>query len=179
MKKSKQTIFSIVFLLIVHTVLCDIYNYTYFSNEFDFAGKFTGVVYWAILIGTFLAGPFIYYIAGRLRKNKGDKKLTVKLVFIINILAHIYPINEPMKAPNIIPAYIPFKPHPNVKQNKYAHTISNKSDLIIVRIKLYNPFPIALNNALDISPWGIAITYKLNIDIVDAIRGVNSALLLE
>ena len=86
MKKSKQTIFSIVFLLIVHAVLCDIYNYTYFSNEFDFAGKFTGVVYWAILIGTFLAGPFIYYVAGRLRKNKGDKKLTVKLVFIINIL---------------------------------------------------------------------------------------------
>ncbi len=90
MKKSKQTIFSIVFLLIVHAILCDIYIYTYFSNSFDFAGRFTGVVYWAILIGTFLAGPFIYYIAGRLRKNKGDKKLTLALVFSINALVTIF-----------------------------------------------------------------------------------------
>jgi hypothetical protein len=90
MKKSKQTIFSIVFLLIVHIVLCDIYNFTYFSDSFDFAGKFTGVVYWAILIGTFLAGPFVYYVAGRLRKNKGDKKLTLALAFSINVLVTIF-----------------------------------------------------------------------------------------
>ena len=66
-------------------------------------------------------------------------------------MAHIYPTTEPKKHPKIIPAYIPFKPHPNVKQNRYAHTISSKSDFIMVRIKLYKPFPIALNSALDIS----------------------------
>jgi hypothetical protein len=90
MKKSKQTIFSIVLLLIVHILLCDIYNYTYFSDSFDFAGRFTGVVFWAILIGTFLAGPFIYYVAGRLRKNKGDKKLTVALAFFINAVVTVF-----------------------------------------------------------------------------------------
>ncbi len=90
MKILKQTIFSVVFLIIVHTVLCDIYNYTYFSNSFDFAGKFTGVIYWAILIGTFLAGPFVYYIAGRLRKNKGDKKVTLALIFGANILVTVF-----------------------------------------------------------------------------------------
>ena len=100
-------------------------------------------------------------------------------LLIINTLAHTYPTIEPKKLPNIKPTYIPFKPHPNIKQNKYIHTNSSKSDLIIVRIKLYNPLPIAWNSADDIIPWGITITYKLNIHSVDAILGVNPTLSLE
>ena len=81
----------------------------------------------------------------------------------------MYPIMDPKKLPSIIPAYIPFKPHPNIIPNKYANIKISKNDLMIVSIKQYNPLPIASNSADDIIPIGINRTYKLNKRIVDAI----------
>ena len=69
-----------------------------------------------------------------------------------NTLVHIYQTAESKKPLKFKPAYIPIKPHPNIKQNKYAHTISSKSALIIVSIKQYGPLPIALNSEDDINP---------------------------
>lgn len=89
MKKIRHSFFVVVFLGIVHTLLCVAYNYTYFSTEFNFNERFQGFLYWCMLIAAFLAGPFFYYVAGRLCKGKGSKKLVLVSMLVINIAISI------------------------------------------------------------------------------------------
>ena len=85
MKKIRHSFLVVVFLGIVHTLLCVAYNYTYFSTEFNFEEKFQGVLYWVMLMVAFLAGPFFYYLTGRLCKGKGSKKLILVSLLVINV----------------------------------------------------------------------------------------------
>ena len=89
MKKIRHSFFVVVFLCAVHALLCVIYNYTYFSSEFNFDEKFQGVLYWGMLMVAFLAGPFFYYVAGRLTKGKGSKKLILGSLLVINVAVSI------------------------------------------------------------------------------------------
>lgn len=89
MKKIRQTVVSVLTLFAVQTVLCVIYCHTYTSVEYDFNGRFHGVVYWIMLMIAFLAGPVCYYIAGLLRKDTGDKKATLITVFVCNIVLSV------------------------------------------------------------------------------------------
>ena len=85
MKKIRHSFFVVLFLCAVHALLCFAYNYTYFSTEFDFNERFQGVLYWVMLMVSFLAGPFVYYVAWRLCKKKGSKKLILVSLLIMNI----------------------------------------------------------------------------------------------
>lgn len=89
MKKIKQSAFVIMFLAAVHALLCVGYNYTYFSPEFNFSEKFQGVLYWVMLMVAFLSGPFCYYIAGRLCKKKGNKKVILGTLLVANVVISI------------------------------------------------------------------------------------------
>ena len=89
MKKVRHSFLVVVFLGIVHALLCVAYNYTYFSTEFNFQEKFQGVLYWVMLMAAFLAGPFLYYVAGRLTKGKGSKKLILGSLLAVNIAVSI------------------------------------------------------------------------------------------
>lgn len=89
MKKIRHSFFVVLFLCAVHALLCALYNYTYFSTEFDFNEKFQGVLYWIMLMASFLAGPFVYYVAGRLCKKKGSKKLILVSLLVMNIAVAI------------------------------------------------------------------------------------------
>ncbi len=89
MKKIRHSFFVVVFLCAVHALLCVAYNYTYFSTEFDFQEKFQGILYWVMLMVAFLAGPFFYYVAGRLTKGKGSKKLVLGFLLVINVAVSI------------------------------------------------------------------------------------------
>lgn len=89
MKKVRHSFFVVVFLCAVHALLCVAYNYTYFSSEFNFSEKFQGVLYLVMLMMSFLAGPFIYYVAGRLCKKKGSKKLILSSLLVMNIAVTI------------------------------------------------------------------------------------------
>ncbi len=89
MKKVRHSFFVVLFLGIVHALLCVAYNYTYFSSEFNFEERFQGVLYWAMLMAAFLAGPFFYYVAGRLTKGKGSKKLILGSLLVINVAVSI------------------------------------------------------------------------------------------
>lgn len=89
MKKIRHSFFVVLFLCAVHALLCVLYNYTYFSTEFDFNEKFQGILYWVMLMASFLAGPFVYYVAGRLCKNKGSKKLILVSLLVMNIAVAI------------------------------------------------------------------------------------------
>ncbi|MGN1316542.1 MAG: hypothetical protein ACI4VW_05695 [Acutalibacteraceae bacterium] len=84
MKKIRQSILTVMFLGIVHSILCVVYNYTYFSPQFKFEERFQGIVYWIVLIGSFLAGPFFYYVTGRLCNGKGSRKGILYALFAIN-----------------------------------------------------------------------------------------------
>lgn len=84
MKEIRQSAFSVLFLGIVHALLCVCYRYTYFSSEFKFDERFQGLLYWVVLVGTFLFGPFCYYVAGRLCKGKGNKKAVLIVLFAMN-----------------------------------------------------------------------------------------------
>lgn len=89
MKKVRHSFLVVVFLCVVHALLCVAYNYTYFSTEFNFQEKFQGVLYWVMLMTAFLAGPFCYYVAGRLCKKKGSKKLILGTLLVVNIAVSI------------------------------------------------------------------------------------------
>lgn len=89
MKKIRHSFFVVLFLCAVHALLCVAYNYTYFSTEFNFQEKFQGILYWVMLMVAFLAGPFVYYVAGRLCKKKGSKKLIFVLLLIMNIAVSV------------------------------------------------------------------------------------------
>ena len=89
MKKIRHSFFVVLFLGIIHAFLCVAYNYTYFSTEFNFQEKFQGTLYWVMLMVAFLAGPFFYYIAGRLCKGKGSKKLILGSILVINVAVSI------------------------------------------------------------------------------------------
>ncbi len=89
MKKVRHSFFVVLFLCAVHALLCVAYNYTYFSTEFNFDEKFQGILYWVMLMVAFLAGPFVYFVAGRLCKKKGSKKLIFVLVLVMNIAVTI------------------------------------------------------------------------------------------
>ena len=89
MKKIRHSFFVVVFLCAVHALLCVAYNYTYFSTEFNFQEKFQGILYWVMLIAAFLAGPFFYYVAGRLCNGKGSKKLILVSLLVINVAVSI------------------------------------------------------------------------------------------
>ncbi len=89
MKKIRHSFFVVVFLGLVHALLCVAYNYTYFSTEFAFQERFQGVLYWVMLMVAFLAGPFVYYVAGRLCKGKGSKKLILGSLLVINVAVSI------------------------------------------------------------------------------------------
>ena len=84
MKKIRQSIMTVMFLCAVHSILCVVYNYTYFSPQFKFEDRFQGIVYWIVLIGSFLAGPFLYYVTGRVCKGKGSRKGIICTFFTIN-----------------------------------------------------------------------------------------------
>lgn len=92
MKKIRHSFFVVLFLCAVHALLCAIYNYTYFSAEFNFSEKFQGILYWVMLMVAFLAGPFFYYVAGRLCKGKGSKKLILVSSLVMNIAVSIFGI---------------------------------------------------------------------------------------
>ncbi len=89
MKKIRHSFFIVVFLGVVHALLCVAYNYTYFSTEFNFQEKFQGVLYWVMLMVAFLAGPFFYYVTGRICKKKGSKKLILGSLLVINVVISI------------------------------------------------------------------------------------------
>lgn len=89
MKKIRHSFFVVLFLCVVHALLCVAYNYTYFSTEFNFQERFQGILFWVMLMVAFLAGPFFYYITGRLCKEKGSKKLILISLLIINIAVSI------------------------------------------------------------------------------------------
>ena len=86
MKKIRHSFFVVVFLCAVHALLCVAYNYTYFFSGFNFSEKFQGVLYWVMLMVAFLAGPFFYYVTGRLCKGKGSKKLILGSLLVINVV---------------------------------------------------------------------------------------------
>ena len=92
MKKIRHSFFVVLFLCGVHALLCVAYNYTYFSAEFNFQEKFQGFLYWVMLMVAFLAGPFFYYVAGRLCNGKGSKKLILVSSLVINIAVSIFGI---------------------------------------------------------------------------------------
>lgn len=89
MKKVRHSFFVVLFLCAVHAILCVAYNYTYFSSEFNFSEKFQGILYWVMLMMSFLAGPFFYYVAGRLTKGKGSKKLIIGSLLVMNIAVSV------------------------------------------------------------------------------------------
>jgi len=89
MKKIRHSFFVVAFLGIVHAILCVAYNYTYFSTEFNFQEKFQGILYWVMLMVAFLAGPFLYYVTGRLCKKKGSKKLILISLLVMNVAVSI------------------------------------------------------------------------------------------
>ena len=84
MKNIRQSVFSVIIPIIAHGIMCVIYNYTYYSSEFKFTERFSGVLYWVMLITAFLAGPFFYYVVGRLRKDKGNKKAVLITLLALN-----------------------------------------------------------------------------------------------
>ncbi len=85
MKKIRHSFLVVLFLGLVHALLCALYNYTYFSTEFNFQGKFQGIFYWVMLMVAFLAGTFFYYVTGRLCKGKGSKKIVLISLLVINM----------------------------------------------------------------------------------------------
>ena len=85
MKKIRHSFFVVLFLCAVHALLCVAYNYTYFSTEFNFQERFQGVLFWIMLMVAFLAGPFVYYVAGRLCKNKGRKNIILTSLLVVNV----------------------------------------------------------------------------------------------
>lgn len=86
MKNIRQSIVSVLFPVVFHAIMCVIYNYTYYSSEFNFSERFNGVLYWVMLISAFLAGPFFYYVAGRLRKDKGEKRYVLFTLLGLNLV---------------------------------------------------------------------------------------------
>ena len=89
MKKIRHSFFVVLFLGFVHALLCVAYNYTYFSAEFNFQEKFQGILFWVMLMVAFLAGPFFYYVSGRICKGKGSKKIILISLLIMNIAVSI------------------------------------------------------------------------------------------
>lgn len=89
MKKIRHSFLVVLFLCTIHALLCVAYNYTYFSTEFNFSEKFQGILYWVMLMVAFLAGPFFYYVAGRLCKGKGSKKLILISLLVMNATVSI------------------------------------------------------------------------------------------
>lgn len=89
MKKIRHSFFVVLFLCAVHALLCVAYNYTYFSTEFNFQERFQGIGFWVMLMAAFLAGPFVYYVAGRLCKNKGRKNIILASLLVMNVLITI------------------------------------------------------------------------------------------
>lgn len=89
MRIIRQTIVSLFVFFSVQVILCAVYTHTYTSVDYDFNGHFHGVVYWIMLMTAFLAGPVCYYIAGLLRKDKGNKKVTLGVAFVCNIVVAV------------------------------------------------------------------------------------------
>lgn len=80
MKNALYNIFSVLFLLAVHALLCAVYCLTYYNGVAD---GFDGFKYYALLISFFLASPVLYYISGRLFSKKANKKFYIITTWII------------------------------------------------------------------------------------------------
>ena len=88
-KTALGTVVTVLAFAVVHVLMCLIYDYTYYSAEFGFSERYTGIVYWALLICAFLAGPFVYYVVGRNRKGRGNKKVVLGTITIMNVLVTV------------------------------------------------------------------------------------------
>ncbi len=104
MRTIRESVFAVMFLVLVHVLLCIVYNYTYFSTEFNFSGRFQGAFYWIMLMATFLAGPFCYYVAGRLCKKKGNKKAVLGTLFVANVVISVIGIVS-FLSPSLLETY--------------------------------------------------------------------------
>lgn len=104
MKAIRQSAISVIFPVIVHAIMCAVYNMTYYSTDFNFNSRFTGVLYWVLLICAFLAGPFVYYAAGRFRKGKGNKKAVLIILLALNCVLAVFGIVA-MFMPNFADTY--------------------------------------------------------------------------
>ena len=80
MKKILYNIFSVLFLLLVHALLCAVYCVTYYNGVTD---GYSGFKHYALLIVFFLASPLLYYISGRLFSKKANKKFYVITTWVI------------------------------------------------------------------------------------------------
>lgn len=89
MRLIRQTVVSLFVFFSVQAFLCIIYTHTYTSVNYDFNGRFHGIVYWVMLMIAFLAGPVCYYVAGLLRKDKGNKKVTLGIAFVSNAVVAV------------------------------------------------------------------------------------------
>ncbi len=70
--KKFWNVFSVIFLLLVHTCLCLLYKATYYSGKLD---VYSGFRYYLLLMILFLGAPLVYWICGRLFSKKVDKKI--------------------------------------------------------------------------------------------------------
>lgn len=86
MKVIRQSLASVLFAVLVHIGMCFVYNHTYYSPAFDFENRYNGVFYWIVLISTYLASLLLYYIAGRLRKDKGNKNFVLVTLLLANVV---------------------------------------------------------------------------------------------
>ena len=92
MKVLRQSLFIILSQVILHIGLCELYNYICFSAEKPFEDRFTGILYWIVLITMFLGSLVVYYVSGRICKGKGNKKVVMPVLLVGNIIIAIFGI---------------------------------------------------------------------------------------
>lgn len=83
MKKILLNIFSIVFVLGVHALLCFIYNKICFLDGVYLWGNLKGIIYIIVLVFMFLLAPVCYYISGRIFTKFANKKFYITTVWVV------------------------------------------------------------------------------------------------
>ncbi len=78
--KKFWNVFSVIFLLTVHSLLCLLYKVTYYSGKIDI---YSGFRYYFPLMVFFLGAPLLYWTCGRLFSKKVDKKVYSISVYVI------------------------------------------------------------------------------------------------
>lgn len=78
--KKIRNVFSVLFLLLVHSGLCVLYKITYYSGKLDI---YSGFRYYALLMAFFLGAPLLYYISGRVFNKSVNKRFYSIAVYAI------------------------------------------------------------------------------------------------
>ena len=82
-KKITLNIFSVLFVLGIHALLCFLYNKICFLDGVYLWGELKGLLYIVVMVFMFLLAPVCYYISGRIFTRFANKKFYITTVWVI------------------------------------------------------------------------------------------------